>query len=103
MAVRSATSPIAPPRASISRTTCPFARPPTAGLQLMRPMVARSRVNRSVFLPRRAEASAASQPAWPPPTTTTSHRDSIPATLLAHAEGREDPVEELLRGGLAGD
>src|ERR1039457_55088 len=103
IAVRSATSPIAPPSASISRTTCPFARPPTAGLQLMRPIVARSRVRRSVFFPRRAEASAASQPAWPPPTTTTSHRASIPATLLAHAERREDPVQELLGGRLARD
>src|ERR1019366_7360733 len=103
IAVRSATSPIAPPSASISRTTCPFARPPTAGLQLMRPIVARSRVRRSVFFPRRAEASAASQPAWPPPTTTTSHRAPPPATLLAHAERREDPVQELLGGRLARD
>ena len=35
MAVRSVTIPIWPPRASISLTICPFAMPPTAGLQLI--------------------------------------------------------------------
>ena len=29
-------------------------------------------VNKAVLIPRRAEAAAASQPAWPPPITTTS-------------------------------
>ena len=33
--LRSVTMPICPPSASISRTICPFAMPPTAGLQLI--------------------------------------------------------------------
>ena len=39
MAVASVSTPIAPPRASISRTICPLATPPMAGLQLIWPTV----------------------------------------------------------------
>ena len=39
MAVASVKTPIAPPSASISRTICPLATPPIAGLQLIWPTV----------------------------------------------------------------
>ena len=39
MPVASIARPIAPPRASISRTICPLATPPMAGLQLIWPTV----------------------------------------------------------------
>src|SRR5690606_29472719 len=42
------------------------------GLQLIWPRVSMLCVSSSVFAPMRAEASAASVPAWPPPTTITS-------------------------------
>src|SRR5579862_4451464 len=47
--------------------------PPIAGLQDMRPMLSRDMVRSSVAQPIRADASAASIPAWPPPMTTTSY------------------------------
>ena len=72
MAVRSVTIPIYPPKASISRTICPLAMPPTAGLQLICAILFMSIVMRSVFEPILAAAAAASQPAWPAPTTITS-------------------------------
>ena len=72
MAVASVSTPIAPPRASISRTICPLATPPIAGLQLIWPTVSQLIVSSAVRSPIRAEASAASSPAWPAPTTTTS-------------------------------
>ena len=68
------TLPISPPRASISRTICPLATPPMAGLQLIWATVSAFIVKRHVFSPRRAAASAASTPACPAPTTTTSKR-----------------------------
>ena len=40
-----------PPRASMSRTICPLATPPTAGLQLMRPMAFMSMVSMAVLTP----------------------------------------------------
>ena len=46
--------------------------PPTAGLQLILAMVSRLPLTRAVRQPRRAAAAAASQPAWPAPTTITS-------------------------------
>ena len=61
-----------PSRASISRTRCPFPRPPIAGLQDITPIPARSSVTRAVRDPIRAAACAASDPAWPPPITMTS-------------------------------
>src|SRR6185312_4717519 len=47
---------------------------PMAGLQDMAPMVANLWVTKAVCAPMRAAAPAASQPAWPPPITTTSNR-----------------------------
>jgi hypothetical protein len=43
--------------------------PPMAGLQLICPSVSMFCVSNSVRTPMRAAASAASVPAWPPPTT----------------------------------
>ena len=63
MPLTSAARPIIPPRASISRTSCPLATPPMAGLQLMRPIASKDCVTRSVSQPSRAEAEAASIPA----------------------------------------
>ncbi len=45
---------------------------PIAGLQLICPSVSMLWVNSNVRAPRRAAASAASVPAWPPPMTITS-------------------------------
>ena len=73
MAVSSVTTPIIPPRASISLTICPFAMPPTAGLQLIWAIFSISMVMRHVFAPIRAAAWAASHPACPAPTTSTSN------------------------------
>ena len=72
MLERSVTIPIWPPRASISRTICPLAMPPTAGLQLICAILFMSIVISRVCEPNRAAALAASQPAWPAPTTMTS-------------------------------
>src|SRR3954447_25462307 len=46
--------------------------PPIDGLQLICPSVSIECVSSNVDAPIRAEASAASVPAWPPPTTMTS-------------------------------
>ena len=51
MAAGSMARAIAPPRASISRTSCPLATPPMAGLQLIWAMVSRLLVSRAVFAP----------------------------------------------------
>ena len=47
--------------------------PPIDGLQLICPSVSMLCVSSSVRAPMRAAASAASVPAWPPPTTMTSN------------------------------
>ena len=73
MPTESATSPMMPPRASISRTRWPLAMPPMAGLQDIWAMRSRFRVKSAVRRPIRAEATAASQPACPAPTMTTSY------------------------------
>src|SRR5262249_32762193 len=73
MPVLSMAWPIAPPRASISRTICPLATPPMAGLQLIWATVSQLVVRRAVLAPMRAAASAASQPAWPAPMTRMSN------------------------------
>src|SRR5258708_37581504 len=70
-----------PPRASTSRTRCPLAIPPTAGLQDIWAIRSAFRVNRAVLRPMRAAAMAASQPAWPAPTTTTSNCSLYGGTL----------------------
>ena len=72
MDVASVTRPISPPKASISRTICPLAMPPTAGLQLICPILFMSIVMRHVLAPIRAAAAAASHPACTPPITITS-------------------------------
>ena len=46
--------------------------PPIAGLQLIWPIVSMLWLSSRVRAPLRAAASAASVPAWPPPTTITS-------------------------------
>ena len=63
IAVASVTSPICPPKASISLTICPFAMPPTAGLQLIWAILFMSIVTKHTFAPMFAAAVAASQPA----------------------------------------
>lgn len=58
----------------------------TAGLQGCHAMRSRLRVSSSVLAPKRAAASAASQPAWPAPTTTTSYASSW-SQLLSDGDG----------------
>ena len=78
MPVASAMRPMTPPSASISRTICPLARPPIAGLQDIVPiragsmviMATRPSTARKAF----AAAQAASIPACPPPITITEYR-----------------------------
>ena len=72
MAVASVTMPVMPPKASVSRTICPLAIPPMAGLQLICATLFMSIVTRHTFAPMRAAAWAASHPACPAPMTTTS-------------------------------
>ena len=73
MPASSVAAAIAPPSASISLTRWPLPMPPIDGLQLICPSVSRLCVSSSVRQPMRAAASAASVPAWPPPTTITSN------------------------------
>jgi len=49
-----------------------LATPPMAGLQLIWATVSQLIVSNAVLAPSLAEASAASTPAWPAPTTMTS-------------------------------
>jgi len=72
MPVLSMAVPIKPPRASISRTICPLASPPIAGLQDIAPIRDGSSEISRVDAPSRAAAWAASAPAWPPPITMMS-------------------------------
>ena len=71
--VASIARPINPPSASISRTRCPFAVPPTAGLHGMCATVSRVSVHRPTLHPSFAAAHAASTPACPAPITITSN------------------------------
>src|ERR1700682_4413870 len=64
---------MAPPRASTSLTRWPLPIPPTEGLQDICPSVSMLCVSNNVLRPIRELASAASVPAWPPPTTITSN------------------------------
>ena len=73
MNTSSAASPISPPSASSSLTRWPLAVPPMEGLQGIMASESRFRVRSRVSKPMRAHASAASQPAWPAPMTTTSN------------------------------
>ena len=97
---RSIARPIRPSRASISRTRWPRPRPPIAGLHDITPIVARWCVSSRVRAPMRALAAAASQPAWPPPMTTTSNLVmacfwgcAMPASTgpIARSGGRPSP------------
>ena len=63
---------ISPPKASISLTTIPLAGPPIEGLHGASAMFFMLPVIRRVLLLSLADASAASQPACPPPTTIMS-------------------------------
>src|SRR6266487_6175433 len=80
MNVRSVLRPTSPPNASISLIKCPFAGPPIEGLQGMSATLSRFIVNKSVLRPIRAQAKAASHPAWPAPTTITSY---FPRTICS--------------------
>ena len=64
--------PISPPRASISLTRCPLELPPILGLHGIMAMLSQLTVKQIVLSPSLAHARAASQPACPAPTTTTS-------------------------------
>src|SRR5262245_55688838 len=92
MAARSVARPISPPSASISLTRCPFAVPPTAGLQDICPMASRFMVKSRVGQPRRAAARAASSPAWPAPMTITSNSG------IALLHNREPTVLQRMGG-----
>ena len=67
--------------ASISLTICPLAMPPIAGLQLIWAIVCIFMVMSSTLLPRLAAAAAASQPAWPAPTTIISYSGNMGAKI----------------------
>src|SRR5262252_6606337 len=102
MPVASVALAISPPRASISRTIWPLARPPMAGLHDMRPVASILRVRTRVDRPMRAQARAASIPAWPAPTTMTS---CIVGILPGKAAGgkRLGPRGRRLGGVALGD
>src|SRR3954451_4555849 len=87
MPVASIAKPIAPPRASISRTIWHLPTPPIAGLQLIWPTVSQLVVSSAVRAPRRAAASAASVPAWPAPTTITSYSYCVEPIHPAYCPG----------------
>ena len=71
IAERSDTTPLYPPKASISLIICPLATPPMAGLQDICPILFMSIVMSKTLFLRLAAAAAASFPACPAPTTTT--------------------------------
>ena len=70
-----------PPKASISLTTIPFAEPPIEGLHGIVAMFSIRPVTNKVLWFFLAVAKAASQPAWPPPTTITSYSIKSPTFL----------------------
>ena len=87
--VRSVTTPLHPPSASISRTICPLAIPPIAGLQDIFAKPSMSIVTSSTDEPSVAAAMAASQPACPPPTTMMSYAVFIAVRLSS--QGNSSP------------
>ena len=94
---RSAATPMRPSRASISRTSAPFARPPMEGLHDISPMVRSGEgVTSATDAPSRAAAAAASVPAWPPPITTTSKSRS--EEVANHDANARRPVGPSFRG-----
>src|SRR3954453_20428539 len=92
-----------PPSASISRTRCPFAVPPIAGLHGMCATVSLVSVHNPTWTPIRAAAYAASQPAWPAPITMTSNSRLFTARSFSYAEPREDVGEQFVAGATAAD
>ena len=70
--VSSMALPISPPNASISLTRCPFDVPPMLGLHAIMAIASALTVKHIVLSPSLDDARAASHPAWPAPTTTTS-------------------------------
>src|SRR3954469_25035621 len=105
MPVASIAWPITPPRASISRTRCPLAVPPTAGLHGMCAIVSRLRVQIATAQPRRAAACAASTPAWPAPITMTSNFiiSSRVRGSFSDTEPLEDMRQQIVGGAAAND
>ena len=61
-------------------------------------MRSRLRVNSAVFSPSRAAVIAASQPAWPPPTTITNYRQQAESDDSAHQIRLS--IEQGLEGGV---
>ena len=70
-----------------------MAGPPTAGLHGCHAILSRLSVNKSVLAPARADASAASHPACPAPTTMTSYVESS-STLDGDARTRGDTDDD---------
>ena len=87
----SAATPMTPPSASISRTRWPFAIPPMAGLHDICAMRSAFIVYNAVFKPICAAACAASHPACPAPTTTTSKFSSNIIIFRYRKWRRSDP------------
>src|SRR5687767_4290914 len=77
--------------------------PPTAGLQDILAVSSSRTVTSAVLSPSRAQATAASQPAWPAPTITTS-KASVTARSRSFpdAEAAEDPLQEIAVRAAAG-
>ncbi len=67
-----------------------------AGLQDISPMVAKLWVTSAVRAPSLAAAAAASQPAWPPPMTTTSK--TLASKALEFRALFMGPVPNVFRG-----
>src|SRR5689334_5243586 len=102
--------PISPPSASTSRTRCPFAVPPTAGLHGMCATVSFDSVHRPTLHPSRAAAYAASTPAWPAPMTMTSNLMAMRQFIIrgsrisfADAETLEDMTQHVFARAPADD
>src|SRR5581483_3494969 len=92
----SVTSPMIPPKASTSRTKCPLAIPPTAGLHDICAIRSTFSVKRAVFNPMRAADMAASQPACPAPTTTTSYCSvNFNTGLISILQAKRADLQEL--------
>ena len=89
--------PISPPRASISLTRCPLELPPIFGLHGISAILSTLTVKITVSKPSRAQARAASQPACPAPTTTTSTFSSTTGIYML----LYFPIQNLLKISLA--
>ena len=103
MPTASVISPMMPPRASTSRTKWPFAIPPIAGLQDICAIRSTFSVYKAVLNPIRAAAMAASHPACPAPTTTTSNCSVKAgmvrlAPILSGLESFPGDIVQLRRG-----